>query len=608
MALQLVGYTSGSGTGASYTVSLNGTLTGGIASSPSAGDIVIVVTSFGNANNSTAPTVSGNSSGAYTDIHAPFRANDTWDTNYAAEYAIQGSSVDTTLTITRVSSTAYGGVTVVQVWRGVDQGTPFDVTATTATGTNGSRPNAPAITPVTSGAVILAGGGGMQTTAGSAFTLPSNMTGGVSSFSNGTTSDNGTFLAYYNAWTSGSFDPNAATGGTTSTSSSWCASTFALRPFVAATHDTDGALTGQLGSVSGSAAHLAKHTTTGALTGQLGSASGTATRYRQFASSGALTGQGSTVTGDADREPMVLPHTTEGTLVGQGSTVNGSATRFRAHATSGALSGQGSTVTGDADRQSGVVTHVTDGTLVGQGSTVNGSSTRFRAYDTSGTLTGQDSSIVGDANRFREFSTSGNLDGQVASITGDARHNIPHATSGELTGQGSSIVGDAEHISSGHDATGDLVAQGAIIVGKASKPFKEVTGSKNIRPKPSIIVVEVDGKEYRVPALQLQSFLDAIQQKVEDTTPVKKKRKKQRKQTVEVVEVKELPQIVIKSAPVSIIPQIQNRVDEVNTIIANSFSKALQQYVQNIELENVKIELAKKQAIQDEEEWLLMIL
>ena len=559
MALQLVGYTSGSDTGASYTVSLNGTLTGGIASSPSAGDIVIVVTSFGNANNSTAPTVSGNSSGAYTDIHAPFRANDTWDTNYAAEYAIQGSSVDTTLTITRVSSTAYGGVTVVQVWRGVDQGTPFDVTATTATGTNGSRPNAPAITPVTSGAVILAGGGGMQTTAGSAFTLPSNMTGGVSSFSNGTTSDNGTFLAYYNAWTSGSFDPNAATGGTTSTSSSWCASTFALRPFVAATHDTDGALTGQLGSVSGSAAHLAKHTTTGALTGQLGSASGTATRYRQFASSGALTGQGSTVTGDADR-------------------------------------------------QSGVVTHVTDGTLVGQGSTVNGSSTRFKAYDTSGTLTGQDSSIVGDANRFREFSTSGNLDGQVASITGDARHNIPHATSGELTGQGSSIVGDAEHISLGHDATGDLVAQGAIIVGKASKPFKEVTGSKNIRPKPSIIVVEVDGKEYRVPALQLQSFLDAIQQKVEDTTPVKKKRKKQRKQTVEVVEVKELPQIVIKSAPVSIIPQIQNRVDEVNTIIANSFSKALQQYVQNIELENVKIELAKKQAIQDEEEWLLMIL
>lgn len=374
------------------------------------------------------------------------------------------------------------------------------------------------------------------------------------------------------------------------------------------THATTGTLTGQGSSIVGSAARTAAtvtHATTGTLTGQIGSVSGSASRFRTFSTSGTLTGQLGSISGSAR---LNIPHPTSGTLTGQDSSIVGSATRFRAFSTSGTLSGQGSTVTGDADRQSGVVTHVTDGTLVGQGSTVNGSSTRFRAYDTSGTLTGQDSSIVGDANRFREFSTSGNLDGQVASITGDARHNIPHATSGELTGQGSSIVGDAEHISLGHDATGDLVAQGAIIVGKASKPFKEVTGSKNIRPKPSIIVVEVDGKEYRVPALQLQSFLDAIQQKVEDTTPVKKKRKKQRKQTVEVVEVKELPQIVIKSAPVSIIPQIQNRVDEVNTIIANSFSKALQQYVQNIELENVKIELAKKQAIQDEEEWLLMIL
>jgi hypothetical protein len=230
MSIVLVGQTSGQGTGASYTVSLNGTLTGGIASSPSQGDIVIVTTAFGNANNNTAPTVSGNVSGTYSQIHAPFRSNDTWDTNYGAFYEIQGASVDTTLTITRISSTAYGGATAVQVWRGVSATTPFDVTATTDSGTNASTISPPAITPVTSGAIVLAGGGGAQTPTGSAFNLPSNMTGGVSSFSDGTTSDMGVILAYYNAWTSGSFTPNAVTGGTTSTSSSWCASTFVLRP------------------------------------------------------------------------------------------------------------------------------------------------------------------------------------------------------------------------------------------------------------------------------------------------------------------------------------------------------------------------------------------
>jgi hypothetical protein len=324
------------------------------------------------------------------------------------------------------------------------------------------------------------------------------------------------------------------------------------------------------------------HATTGTLTGQLGSISGSA--------------------------KLNKPHPTSGTLTGQIGSVSGSATRFRVFSTSGNLTGQGSTITGDADRASGIVTHTTDGTLVGQGSTVSGSAKRFRAFNTSGSLTGQGSTVVGSATRFRQFSTSGALDGKVAIVTGDARHNIPHPTSGSLTGQGSSIVGDAELTNTSHSVTGDLVGQGAIIVGKASTSAKEVNGSKNIRPKPSIIVVEVDGKEYRVPVLQLQSFLDAVQQKVNDSVPVKKKRKKRNKKTVEVIEVKELPQIVIKSAPVSIIPQIQNRVDEVNSIIANSFSKALQQYVQNIELEQVKINLSKKQAIQDEEEWLLMIL
>jgi hypothetical protein len=230
MALEYVGGVTGQGTGASYTISLNGTLTGGIASSPSPGDVVVVASGFGGTANGTASlTVSGNSTGAYTAAHAGLYSDDTWDTNFRVFYARQGATPDTQLTIERVSNTAYGGATAVHVWRGVDPTTPMDVTPVTATGINGSRPNPPAITPITPGAVVLACGCGMQTSTGSAFTVPSGMQNGVSVNSDGSTSDCGTFIASI-SWTSGSYDPAQATGGTTSTSSSWAASTLALRP------------------------------------------------------------------------------------------------------------------------------------------------------------------------------------------------------------------------------------------------------------------------------------------------------------------------------------------------------------------------------------------
>jgi hypothetical protein len=81
MAWQYVGGTSGTGTSNGYSVSLNGTLTGGLASSPSPGDIVVVSSGFGNTASS-APAVSGNISGAYTSLFTPIHQNDTWDTEW----------------------------------------------------------------------------------------------------------------------------------------------------------------------------------------------------------------------------------------------------------------------------------------------------------------------------------------------------------------------------------------------------------------------------------------------------------------------------------------------------------------------------------------------
>jgi hypothetical protein len=243
MALVYVGGTTGGGTGASYNVSINGTLTGGSNSSPSQGDIVIVAAGHG-ATASSAPTCSGNTMGAYTGVHAALYSNDTWDTNYRTFYMIQGATPDTTLTIGRTNNTTFGGATAVHVWRNVDQSTPIDITPTTNSAANqsASRPNPPVSnTPTMAGAIIIAGGTGMQTTAGSAFTIPANMTNGQSAFFDGSTSDAGTFIASA-VWTSGTFDPNAVTGGTTSTSGSNASATFALRPSITqstVTHTTD---------------------------------------------------------------------------------------------------------------------------------------------------------------------------------------------------------------------------------------------------------------------------------------------------------------------------------------------------------------------------------
>ena len=237
MALSYVGGTSGSGTTATYAVSLSGTLTGGSNTSPSTGDIIVVVSAFGNTASS-APTCTGNNSGAYTGAHTAMHVNDTWDSEFRTFYMVQGGTVDTSLTIGRAANAAYGGATVVQVWRGVNTTTPIDTTTLTASAGNASTINPPAITPVTAGAVIIAGGCGTQGTTGSAFVVPSGMTNGVTVNADGTTSDIGVMIASYSSWTSGSYDPAAVTGGSTSTSSSWAASTLVLRPYVAPVDNT----------------------------------------------------------------------------------------------------------------------------------------------------------------------------------------------------------------------------------------------------------------------------------------------------------------------------------------------------------------------------------
>lgn len=186
------------------------------------------------------------------------------------------------------------------------------------------------------------------------------------------------------------------------------------------THDTSGSLSGQLGSVAGSATRFRAHPTSGTLSGQIGSVVGSATRFRAHPSSGVLSGQGSSVVGAAFHSAK---HTTTGALSGQIGGVSGAADTATPRPSSGALVGPGSVVSGSASRTGATVTHDASGALSGQLGSVAGSASRTRVHPTSGVLGGGEAIVVGAANRAGPavtHSTSGALQGQGAAISGAA--------------------------------------------------------------------------------------------------------------------------------------------------------------------------------------------
>ncbi len=208
---------------ANRVITFDGNLTGGLASSASAGDLVVVYFGVG----STADVdlvIAG-----YTEI-ADLYANDALDANLAVGYKFMGLTPDTTVTLTGgTGDFPNGGAIAIQVWRGVDPYLPLDVVSTTATGIDTVLCNPPSITPITAGAIILAGGAGGHA-AGVHTYSSSDLTSFISSGSANVTNDATVGLGY-KTWTSGAFDPAAFTfSGSDGTGYSWAAVTLALRP------------------------------------------------------------------------------------------------------------------------------------------------------------------------------------------------------------------------------------------------------------------------------------------------------------------------------------------------------------------------------------------
>ncbi len=199
-------------------------LTGGLASAPAGGDLVIVY--FGTGSNTDRNlVVSG-----YTEV-AELYSNDVYDTNLVAAYKFMGGTPDTSVTLTGgTGSTSDGGAVAVQVWRNVNPVTPLDVTSTTATGINSVLCDPPAITPTTTGSIIVSGGAGAHDNDEGAETYSSSdLTAFISDGSGDTNAV--TIGLGYKAWTSGSFNPAQFTfSAGDDTSFSWAAVTLALRP------------------------------------------------------------------------------------------------------------------------------------------------------------------------------------------------------------------------------------------------------------------------------------------------------------------------------------------------------------------------------------------
>jgi hypothetical protein len=218
-AIQYVGgYVQGVvGTAANVTIPLT-SLTGGLATAPAAGDIVIVYFATGS-------TVNRNLVVAGYTVVADLYADDTYDTNLEVAYKINtGSLSDTSITLTGGTfSTADAGTVAIQVFRG--EFNTYGISNTNATGANGGRPNPASITPTVEGSVVVAGGASAHNGGTLTFTS-SDLTDFITAGANGTYDS--TVGMGYHQWVSGAFDPAQFGGGTTSTAASWAAVTMLL--------------------------------------------------------------------------------------------------------------------------------------------------------------------------------------------------------------------------------------------------------------------------------------------------------------------------------------------------------------------------------------------
>ena len=195
------------------------------------GDILIVWAGFGNGSTDRNFDISGNNSGAFQEINDLY-ANKSNDVNAAAAYQIVGGTADTTITVTvndGINPIANAQLAIqILHYRGVNPTTPMDVAAIGVSGVDTAVSDPGAITPVTTGAKIIALYACSNQTPGD-WTAPGN----ISNFDQIANASRALIGSGDADWSGGTFNPDAATKAVDNRDT-WAAITLALRPALAA--------------------------------------------------------------------------------------------------------------------------------------------------------------------------------------------------------------------------------------------------------------------------------------------------------------------------------------------------------------------------------------
>jgi hypothetical protein len=202
-------------------------LTGGSDTSPSVGDYFLIVLGSGNGG-PTIPSLSVNPVGLLGSLVA-ISSSDSIDSGLRILDGVYEAGSSTGGTMAAETSINGRGYAIV-VLRGVNATTPQDTAATTASGTNGSNPVPPAITPVSSGAWIFATGVAGHNDHPATMSI-GNMTLLEDVACNSGTYDANVGVASKTDWTTGSFSPNTMNCTAPGSSAhSWTAATLVIRP------------------------------------------------------------------------------------------------------------------------------------------------------------------------------------------------------------------------------------------------------------------------------------------------------------------------------------------------------------------------------------------
>jgi hypothetical protein len=232
MAIEFVGGNTAGKAGATSgdtTIALNASLTGGIASAVSAGDLVIAAFSTGAAADRTLAITDGTN--AYTLIGSELYFNDTEDVNLRVAYKFMGATPDAATTFGPTGAAADAGAMAVYVFRGVDPGAAISTLFISASGGDSLLANPPAITPSIAGTYIVCVGGAALEGVGTFSS--SDLTDFRSQAGSDDTNDTTLGIGHKPDWTSGEFNPAAWTHGVTDNAAySWAAMSILLPPEV----------------------------------------------------------------------------------------------------------------------------------------------------------------------------------------------------------------------------------------------------------------------------------------------------------------------------------------------------------------------------------------